>query len=235
MVRSTTEVLLSVRRVLENALQGEADFREGGERRISGLYNAVSSGRSVTFVLQNLRSGTDGFDAWYAPVQEQLKADSVSKYFVDLRNRIEKEGDHGASSSIVTLRHLDQDDLMRNAPPDAVSAFIGDELGRSGWIVRLPDGTETTFYFTLPADVAEITLSLTDAPSGRDVADLLREWLDRLESIYRSAVERFAIGNLDLIKVGRPKPPAPSGMSDPLDDTAVTLIRQALRDAGYGE
>lgn len=65
MARTIPDVLGSARQVLENALHGEADYNAAAERRVSGLYNAVTSGRSVTFVIQNLRSCVDDFDEWY--------------------------------------------------------------------------------------------------------------------------------------------------------------------------
>lgn len=37
------------------------------ELRMSGLRSVIAFGRSVTFVLQNLRSVAPNFDVWYAP------------------------------------------------------------------------------------------------------------------------------------------------------------------------
>lgn len=56
--------------------------------------------RRITFVLQKLKPRVAGFDAWYAPIQTLLKADPLLKYFVDLRNEIEKEGLPGVMAEI---------------------------------------------------------------------------------------------------------------------------------------
>ena len=63
-------------------------------RRFTGLRNLIVFGRSVTFVLQNLRTvvGKERFDLWYEPHQESMKQDVVMKYFVKLRNELEKQG-----------------------------------------------------------------------------------------------------------------------------------------------
>lgn len=115
------EVLRSARQMLELARLGASDFAEGQRRRVSGLYNAVSNGRSVTFVLQKLKGRAPGFEVWYSEVQASLKEDAVARWFVELRNRIEKEGTHGDSSSSLSIEYLDSrmmDAMMRKAPPN---------------------------------------------------------------------------------------------------------------------
>ena len=55
----------SASQMLGFAQQGARDFMAAGDRRISGLYNAVTCGRSVTFVLQTLRRPLrDEFEGW---------------------------------------------------------------------------------------------------------------------------------------------------------------------------
>ncbi len=52
----------------------------------------VNSARNVTFVLQKEYAHNDKFVLWYKAKQEKLKNDIICKYFVDLRNKINKEG-----------------------------------------------------------------------------------------------------------------------------------------------
>ncbi|MFC7942720.1 hypothetical protein ACFUPZ_05605 [Microbacterium oxydans] len=224
MPRDISNVLRSAKQVLENALQGEADYLASADRRTSGLYNAVSSGRSVTFVLQNLRSVVKNFDAWYAPVQDNLRADPVAKYFVELRNRIEKEGDPGQARTSVRIRRLSADELRSNTPPGAINTFLGDEMGRSGWDVKLPDGSITKVFFTLPAHIGSVALSLEGAPGDRNLDELLREWLAKTESVYLAAVDEFAPDPAPLRELRRPN-------SGPFDDATKALLRAATIEA----
>lgn len=189
--RSVGSVLAAARQMLEFARQGADDYAAGGERRMPGLFNAVTSGRSVTFVLQGLRGKADGFDEWYEGVQDELKADAASRWFVQLRNRIEKEGEVGSISNRTYISHLNSADLQRAAPPGTISTFIGDRFGRNGWIVGLADGSQTTLYFSLPAEIGRNTLHLEGAPGGQSIEELLPLWLDLLDEIVNSAEDTW--------------------------------------------
>ena len=41
-------------------------------------------------MLQTLSSRVDGFDDWYRGVQDQMRRDPLMRYFLELRNAIEK-------------------------------------------------------------------------------------------------------------------------------------------------
>ncbi len=57
------------------------------------LFSAfVSAARSVTFSLQAVMSGYPDFDSWYQPRQERLKESRLARFFVDLRNHLQKVG-----------------------------------------------------------------------------------------------------------------------------------------------
>ena len=192
-----TEILESARRMLEFARRGERDFLDARDRRPDGLHVAVTCGRSVTFVLQTLTRHAEGFDDWYQGVQDRLKADPVARWFVELRNRMEKEGTTGPSVTEVHIQALNVDELHNLIPLEATGTFIGDRFGRSGWTQILPDGTEETTYVTLPPSVGNTMLQLDDAPDGRPLEELLPEWLDALEVIVDEATHRFAPGSED--------------------------------------
>ncbi|TOC21281.1 hypothetical protein CGJ88_25700, partial [Vibrio parahaemolyticus] len=64
------EVLVRTEQTLETAKHGFDDLVSSNKtRRFTGLRNLIVFGRSVTFVLQNLRTavGKERFDAWYEP------------------------------------------------------------------------------------------------------------------------------------------------------------------------
>jgi hypothetical protein len=111
-------------------------------------------GRSVTFVLQNLRSAVreEVFDEWYAPYQQEMREDDLMRYFKELRNEVEKQGTLGGvgvAVDITSLSSADLQTLTQHRPPGARGFFIGDQHGGSGWEVELPDGTIENYYVTL--------------------------------------------------------------------------------------
>jgi hypothetical protein len=189
--RSVGDVLRSARQTFEFARLGQQDFNEGGSRRrLSGLHNAVTSGRSVTFVLQGLGNKVGGAADWYADVQERLKADPVCRWFVQVRNDIEKQGTAGATSSFASFSGS-LAALHRQAPPNTTLTFVADNLGRSGWEVELADGTTHTVYFQLPERLGRVEMFVQDAPGGRPVAELLEHYLSTLESVVVEAEQKF--------------------------------------------
>ena len=191
MTEESSRILDSAARMLEFARQGQSDFLAGGDRRLSGLYTAITSARSVTFTLQNLRNKVDNFDDWYGPIREQLSADPVCAWFVTLRNNIEKRGDHGGHSVSVHITSLNTGDLQRSAPPGTKSTIIGDSLGRSYWVVQLPDGTEQKVFFRLPEGLVKAGIHIEGAPGGRSVEELLEIYLHEIEGVLRHANAKF--------------------------------------------
>lgn len=99
---SASDVIRAAEERLESARFGLADMKQP-QRAHSGFYNAVVFGRMVTFALQNLRSIIPEFDQWYAPKQEQLRADPLARYFYELlTTEIEKKvGRHTSISGYV--------------------------------------------------------------------------------------------------------------------------------------
>jgi len=59
------------------------------DRILLGFLGVVVFGRSMTLVMQNLRShDQEAFDSWYALWQEEIKDDSLMRYFCDLRTKV---------------------------------------------------------------------------------------------------------------------------------------------------
>ncbi|CAO3426590.1 hypothetical protein [Azospirillum argentinense] len=135
-------------------------------------------GRSVTFVLQNLRGKTNpDFDEWYKRKQEVMKQDPFLKSFVELRNLIEKRGQLLSSGS-AQLHRFDPSlmaEVRKTKPANAVGFFIGDRLGGSGWEIKSPDGTESVVYIDLPDNVfsGDILLQVdTSSHLGNPISDV---------------------------------------------------------------
>ena len=76
--------------MLRMVKQGLRDMRETEQDRILlGFLGVVVFGRSMTLVMQNLRShDREGFNKWYAPWQAEMKADPLMRYFYELRTTV---------------------------------------------------------------------------------------------------------------------------------------------------
>ncbi|MDQ1736537.1 MAG: hypothetical protein QOH56_2788 [Pseudonocardiales bacterium] len=189
--RHPSEILRAARQALDFAKQGAHDYSAGGDRRVSGLFNAITSGRSVTFVLQNLRGRAEGFEDWYTPITAELAVSAVAKWAKNLRNDIEKRGDTGALMTTLHIKYLDSRMIQQSAPSGTTQTVLGDEWGRNYWVVRLADGTDEKIYFALAPEVGVASVVLNSAPNGRAVDDLLAEYISMLEAIVSSAEQQF--------------------------------------------
>ncbi|QXC40049.1 hypothetical protein V3429_05335 [Aeromonas jandaei] len=96
----------------------------GLDEEFSFLLSAfASAARSITFSLQAVMSKYPGFDDWYKPHQECLKSNDLARYFVDLRNYLQKVGEVpvGHSGAIIDgmFRHVSffiSIDRLKEAP-----------------------------------------------------------------------------------------------------------------------
>ena len=162
-------VLQRVDETLETAKLGLSDLLDPGRsRRMSGLRNLIAFGRSVTFVLQNLRSlAREEFDAWYEPHQQSLKNDPLMRYFVEARNELEKQGKLSVAT-LTQVHSFSSSDIAKFGQPPigAKGIFIGDHLGGSGWEVELADGSTEKYYVEIPSSVAEVTQHFSNLPEA---------------------------------------------------------------------
>jgi hypothetical protein len=172
-------------------------------RRNTGLRNLIVSGRSITFVLQNLRSVlNDGeFDYWYGPQQDQLRAEPLMRFFIEVRNELEKQGKLDiVSKGKLNFSTSDLDRIPR--PPGAEEFFISDDIGGSGWLRILPDGSEEKYYVDLPSWMGKLTQHFKEVPAaiekeypGLSVDDLCLRYLNRLTELVRQAKAKFMPSN----------------------------------------
>lgn len=206
------QVLSRVQDTLNTAKQGLADVLDPSRvRRDAGLRNLIAFGRSVTFVIQNLRGikGLD-FDAWYLPHQEAMKADPLMRYFVEARNELEKQGKLSVSTS-AHLKSFSFEDINKLGPRPvgARSFFVGDYLGGAGWEVELADGTTEKYYVELPPSIGEVKQRFTNFPTakapelaGLSADELCSTYIAKLDELLRQAKAHF----LDEIDSSKPAP-----------------------------
>lgn len=187
--------------VLRTALSGLSMMRsENGNTKNVGLRNVLVFGRSVTFVLQNLRGKHPLFDGWYAKQTTEMAKDPVFTFFREARNHLEKKGQlEVATSAVIHSFSSDTMALLEAQKPNGATAFfIGDQLGGSGWEVQLPDGTSQKFYVEPPSDVAVVDqvfsgeLAHLYLPSdSRSTLELATYYTDALARIVDDARQVF--------------------------------------------
>jgi hypothetical protein len=70
--------------------QGLRDMKDADhDRRLFGFLGVVVFGRSMTLVMQNLRTHDRvAFEDWYRPWQQEMQGDALMKYFSDLRTKV---------------------------------------------------------------------------------------------------------------------------------------------------
>ena len=131
-----------------------------GEQLVQ-IRSAVVDIRRVTFVLQTLRSRVDGFDEWYEPIQERMRADPLMRYFVELRNAIEKRG---LPSPVAELYRLDTGDTIADV------ACFEDEHGLAVSGAARPDSGVPSGKLEVPHGLRNFRLP--DPPTSHRGAQL---------------------------------------------------------------
>lgn len=184
MSRTTGKVLSDAEETLATASISVPDLKDPAKVRFA-IRNVVVWGRAFTNVLQNLRSVEGDFDAWYEPYRAEMAADPLMRYFYKLRSEILKQGQLRTSTGAHIRNFNPAQDLARlTPPPNAKSFFIGDQNGGSGWEIELPDGTTEKFYVSLPSDIGETWLTLSEAPEQHLGKELPNNKIDDLAALY---------------------------------------------------
>lgn len=198
-IKEIEAIIQKAEETLKTAQFGFDDLSDK-KRRTSGLRNLIVFGRSVTFVIQNLKTpvGEEDFTNWYSPIQDSLKSDVVMKYFVTLRNEILKQGKLPITTSATININPGDMSKLGTPPPGANGFFIGDQLGGSGWIIELPDGTKEHYYVELPTSMADVKQHFSELPVPEDhelkqkpIEELCEAYLSKLGNIIDSAREKF--------------------------------------------
>ena len=197
------EVLERSRRMLKAAYAGLKQYRSSEDtEKVIGLYNAVTFGRSVTFVLQNLKGKSEGFEEWYGERVQVLKEDPVCSHMGAVRNKILKEGSPGASN-YAKLNDFNTKQIREKTPRWADGVFIGDQWGGSGFYIERNDGTEEKFYFDFELDGVETGLYFEETQESDSefidkisvVEDDLESYIKILAELVKDAREEFGSEN----------------------------------------
>lgn len=159
---------IRIKTALDNAVQTLEFARLGLDdatainpsRKLAGVANVATWGRSVTYAVQKIRKWDKSyFDKWYTPYKDEMSTDPLMSYFADMRNDLIHVGGMAIAGSSVTIGAkgpVSLDEIVSSfgpPPPGVISTFIGDHLGGSGWEVQLQDGTVGKHYATIPDSV----------------------------------------------------------------------------------
>ncbi|PPK44949.1 hypothetical protein B0G57_107270 [Trinickia symbiotica] len=79
--------------------EAERGYFDPESFRVS-IQTAIQTLRTVTFIVQSNKRLFTNFDPWYESWQNRLRADSLMRWMVDARNKIEKQGDLEAHSFV---------------------------------------------------------------------------------------------------------------------------------------
>ncbi|WLG31936.1 hypothetical protein PSH85_16365 [Pseudomonas simiae] len=204
-IESTVLAIKRAEQVLDTAYFGLKVLRAGDpSERSAGLRNVLVFGRSVTFVIQNLKSivGEARFDGWYSPLQDQMRTDPLMRYFVEARNNLEKQGrlDVAVSASINSFSGSDFAKLEK-PPFESTSFFMGDQNGGSGWELDLGGGESIKYYISIPKSIGEVRQVFHGLPENippelRDLSvdELCGIYLGKLTDLLKAAKKEFLPG-----------------------------------------
>lgn len=196
----TVEILNRAQEALRNMQFSLTNYKKSNdENKILYLRNLITTGRSVTFILQNLKSHVDknAFEEWYLPWRTKMSNDEILRTFKDLRNEIEKQGKLNTSLT-AHIEHFNSNDiqpLLKNPPPFSKSFFIGDQIGGSGWEIDYGNGITEKLYIVLPQDIKMVIdfeiIDLTSLDNDMSTIDMLEYYYDYLHAIYIDARKTF--------------------------------------------
>lgn len=192
----------SVRETLRMVVMGLQDLQsEDHERRLPGLRNVCVYGHATTQALQNLRHIEDGFNEWYEPVRKRMEADSLMRFFWNLRSDILKKGDLSGLVQERAFANTQGGGILTNPPGFAVGFALPDETGRPGWLVEDPDGTQRVVRTHWQDGTAMMhRFDFVNAPSqhrgeeltDRSVLALARLYTDYLREVVADAGKNFS-------------------------------------------
>jgi hypothetical protein len=154
--------------------------------RKSAAVAAVAMARTSYHSLKKLQEAGQEAREWFKKINERLSKSEVSEWVRKTRDRMLKEADLSISSGM----HIESfsSDQIPTPPPNAVSFFLGDEIGGSGWFVLHPDGSESKYYIdvsqTFPESNITSWLTTTDMP-GEYFGEPIEKIIQALVEEYR--------------------------------------------------
>jgi hypothetical protein len=192
--RKTSKVLKALQETLDTAEFGYVMFTKGSHpQKLLGLRNFVVFGRAVTNVLQNLKSVEPEFEEWYKKYRDEMQADPLMRYFYNLRSEILKEGKLNVGVGVHIKQLSLPYDMHRFGcpPPNAKSFFIGDNVGGTGWVIQLPNGSEEKYYVDLPTDIGLVKFVFPDPPESYMGQSIVNKSVERLSWLYLNYLKQL--------------------------------------------
>lgn len=168
--------------------------------QFAGLMNLAVFGRSVTLLLQNMRTlDAEGFNAWYAPFETEMRGDELMQYFSKLRNEVLKEGPPRAQVGFLLKGPFVLS--PSNGPPGTKS--VGLTMTGLVYNVALPDGTTQAYRAPFPPEArwtptwhmpnppkSHLGIPLLD-PVDTDIVALATKYMLYLKNLTDQAAAHF--------------------------------------------
>jgi len=180
---------------------------EEREKLVNNLEAAIVLARSVTFCLQKDFHDKPGFDTWYSAKQAIMRQDPLFSLFVDKRNYVLKEGSAGIRKTVnveISLTSGVSDfvtcKVIRGRPWYRRSlkilwkdfrASIREPIREWMWKREMRRKAKRK----KPASTVKVSegFYFDDPDWGkREIFDLFREYLDKLEQIVAEAEKTFS-------------------------------------------
>ena len=187
---------------LDMADEALADWeRDDTAKRLPGLKNFVIHTRSVTNILQTLRSKVDAFDEWYGPIQLEMREDALMRYFYALRSEILKTGDHYISWQIdprPPMAVVKLNSLAVGPPPFPGAVWKLTSEG-AAWVGSGESGERRVQWTTVPESWGISRQLFSDLPSARfpevwkekTIAEACGAHLEKVVDIVDRAYDQF--------------------------------------------
>ncbi len=161
-------------------------------RRKTAIRNFVEQGRSVTWILENLKSefaDAKAFDLWWAEARHELVGDPVARFFYELRNFIIKEGE----LEVGNVAHIRKYTVTPETPrPEGAVGFAIKMDGTPTWVMG--DGTEQAAHTSLGQVVRWTTIEgLPDEFQSHPLPLLMQRYAEVLRRTVAFAYARFGV------------------------------------------
>jgi len=164
----------------------------------------VISARSITFVLQKEFGKNPKFLKWYGDKDNpkkgtkiyEMKEDSLCRYFLNLRNKIEKEGISGIKGVSTQIQSFNSKTDVLNKP-EGMKGFV---IGPNGIFIRVfPDTPRADFIPAITKAVISTKIILENAPNTHlgkvinnnnvvEISQLYYEYLKKLVEEFTGIV-----------------------------------------------
>lgn len=197
MAESTFHILNKVDITLQHAENGYQLVVLGMTSQ--GMKDLIVYGRSVTFVLQNLRKTEPDFDVWYQPFYKEMESDEMMKFFNKLRSKILKEGEVPVTIEM-GFPAIDIKEIKKQhpKPENATRLVIGSNNSGSYWEIKNPDGSLEKRWIDVSFQPILIQRfkngpkeHLGENIEGETVEQMAKRYLKYLRNVVSEAHRRF--------------------------------------------